>query len=175
MKKNENENLKSLQLILIVVIGFGLLINLKEIRKSQEQIYKMQINFDKVMFPVKYYKEEIKDFKKIDAKKFEELFKGKEVSVVMVGNESCGHCQRFAPILNKVSKEEKVTINYLDSSIVKKEDSEKIVKLDKQFKDNIFYTPYTVAMKEGKVIDFLPGAVNEEEIKTFFKNLKNEK
>lgn len=164
------KNIKYIEVVLIIVIGFGLLINLRQIRKAQTDLLKIQKEIHMTMYPEKYY--DVSTFKKIDYKKFMELYESKELSVVFVGSSTCSYCHRFAPVLTEVSKAKKEQVYYLEISKLKEEELLKIMELNEEFKTNFAMTPYTVAIKDKKVIKSLPGAFAKSEVEYFFDDIK---
>ena len=62
------------------------------------------------------FKTYIQDFITIDVEQAQTLLSAKEGAILFIGRATCPYCNRFAPKLHKVAKEEQVPIHFLDSS-----------------------------------------------------------
>ena len=70
---------------------------------------------------------EKKDFIIIDVDKYLEILNGDELSVVIVGRSGCEYCQIAEPILQKISKDYDLDINYLSVDTFDKEDNDRFL------------------------------------------------
>ncbi|MEI5994204.1 thioredoxin family protein [Candidatus Enterococcus mansonii] len=52
---------------------------------------------------------------KIEANQIKPLLEKKTTSFILIGNRSCGECERFKPILEEAIQETKTVVHYLDT------------------------------------------------------------
>ena len=102
------------------------------------------------------------------------LSKGKTI-VVWIGYQSCGFCQAYAPLLAQVTKEYGITANYIDLSTVTNAQVQTIVSLEgkgdwKDFAASFEGTPFTLFIKDNKVVGGINGYREANEIAKAFDN-----
>ncbi|MDD3341074.1 MAG: thioredoxin family protein [Bacilli bacterium] len=101
---------------------------------------------------------------------FEELYNKEDAFVLVIGQTGCTYCNQFKPVMNEVSKEENVTINYIDIKTLSEEDSKKLVSnIDYFDKNSSWGTPLTLVIKNKKTVADLEGYTEAKELKKFFK------
>ena len=94
---------------------------------------------------------------------YEKLLNGKDNSVVVVGQSTCGYCVQAKIILNKIAEEKDVEINYLNISYLKEEEGEKFESSLDYFEDEQWGTPLMLIVKDGKLVDIIEQLVTEDE------------
>lgn len=94
---------------------------------------------------------------------YEKLLKGKENSVVVVGQSTCGYCVQSKIILNKIAEEKDVEINYLNISYLTEEEGEKFESSLDYFEEEQWGTPLMLIVKNGKLVDIIEQLVTEDE------------
>ena len=134
MKKNKKK------IYIIGIICLILLVILLVINFKQEKSYLKEIKYDKVI----------------------EKINNKESFVLLLSQTTCSHCIAYKPTVEKVSKEYKLTIYYLETNLMNKKEAE-------NFKKYISYsgTPTTVFIINGEektVANRLNGAVEESKL-----------
>lgn len=111
---------------------------------------------------------------KIDYKKYVSLYNGDEKSVVVFARKDCSHCKDYMPLLNRISSEKKIVINYFDVSLLTDEDYDNAWKSIPNFKNildeennPVIPTPITVILQKGNLVGYLEGDVPEEILTKF--------
>lgn len=66
---------------------------------------------------IERFEKNVEDFNKIDVEEAKELLLAQEGNIIFIANEECPYCARFSPKLEKVAKENDLTIHYLYSEI----------------------------------------------------------
>lgn len=100
------------------------------------------------------------------------LSKGKTI-VVWIGYQNCGYCQAYAPLLTQVTKEYGITANYIDLTKVTQAQVQIITSLEgkgdwKNFAASFEGTPFTLIIKDNKVIGGINGYREANEIANAF-------
>ena len=113
---------------------------------------------------------EKKDFIIIDVDKYLEILNGDELSVVIVGRSGCEYCQIAEPILQKISKDYDLDINYLSVDTFDKEDNDRFLESDSYFKEKGGVATPTILIIEDKEIKTrLEGLYTTDDYISFFK------
>lgn len=105
---------------------------------------------------------------KIDFAKYQELIASEEEQIIVVGQTGCSACATAKPILSKLAGENNITINYLNLSELSDDDVTKFTSSFKEFSSD-FGTPYTIIVKDSKIVKSLQGFENEEKYKDFLR------
>ncbi|MBR6690269.1 MAG: thioredoxin family protein [Bacilli bacterium] len=113
----------------------------------------------------------------INYDKYEELINEDATNVVVVGQTTCSHCIAIKPALNKVAKEYKLEINYLNLTEMSEEEYEEFSESLKEIEYNepsfvekgSFGTPLTLIIKNGKVKHYISGARTKSQLVREFK------
>lgn len=113
-------------------------------------------------------------FNKIEASDIKSLSDGKTI-VVWLGYQGCGYCQAYAPVLAEVTKDYGITANYIDVATLTNEGLETITSLTgsgewKEFASTFTGTPFTLIIKNNKVVGGYKGAVKASQIEEAFGN-----
>jgi len=159
MKKVENKRFLVLIIVTVIIIIIGIITSLSN-NKS---------NNDKNNIKEEEETEELLLFKNIDLDQFIDTFKGDQLSIIYIGRPDCGYCQQFTPILEKVTEEYDLLVNYFNTNTITTiEDQQKYISIHGYLKGNGFSTPTILLVKDGAIYDMVPGYVEEEELKEFF-------
>ena len=111
-------------------------------------------------------------FKSIKPADIESLSKNKTI-VVWIGYQECSFCQAYAPLLTKVTKEFGITANYIDVSTITQDELNIVTALTgkgdwKEFAASFSGTPFTLIVKNNKVVGGINGYTEAENIAAAF-------
>lgn len=111
-------------------------------------------------------------FKEITIADIEKESKGKTI-VVWLGIPTCGYCQAYAPLLAEVADDYGITARYVDVAAMTQEDYDILVTLEgddeyKGFGASFTGTPFTMIIKNGKVVGGINGYVETDRIELAF-------
>lgn len=95
--------------------------------------------------------------------------KKSEPVVTVIGMTSCGHCQAYKPVIERLAEEEGFKLYFFETDALSQEDSE-IVETEYEFETFENLVPFTFIVKEGKVIAENTGFGGEAEIVKFLLN-----
>ena len=95
--------------------------------------------------------------------------KKSEPVVTVIGMTSCGHCQAYKPVIERLAEEEGFKLYFFETDALSQEDSE-IVETECEFETFENLVPFTFIVKEGKVIAENTGFGGEAEIVKFLLN-----
>ena len=95
--------------------------------------------------------------------------KKSEPVVTVIGMTSCGHCQAYKPVIERLAEEEGFKLYFFETDALSQEDSE-IVETEYEFETFENLVPFTFIVKEGKVIAENTGFGGEGEIVKFLLN-----
>lgn len=119
-------------LSILVIISIGLIINSfantyslnNDVSSSSLDTENLSKNnsadYQLKKFKKEEYEKNISTFEKISANKFKKIITDSEEKYFYFGRQSCPYCRAFVPSLSKISKQNNVTIYYIDT-----EDTEK--------------------------------------------------
>lgn len=106
-------------------------------------------------------------FTKIDIDKYLALLKSNNLSIIYIGESNSSACKLYDKILEEVSVEKNLLINYLNTDIINKEsDWNKLSSSNKIFND-IWFVPVTLLVKDGKIIDYKMEAMDKDTLIDF--------
>ncbi len=107
---------------------------------------------------------DVSKFKAINTDQFIDAYKGSETQLIYLGRPDCGYCVRFVPVLTEVQEKYKFETLYLDINTVEKNDVNRIIELNNEFftgENTAYgYTPMTLIVRDGKILDSQVGASN---------------
>lgn len=111
-------------------------------------------------------------FKAIKPEDIESLSKNKTI-VVWIGYQECGYCQRYAPLLAQVTDAYGIVANYIDLSTITQSQLDVVLSLTgkgdwKDFAASFQGTPFTLIIKNNKVIGGIDGYTEAENIAKAF-------
>ena len=99
---------------------------------------------------------------------FYSAFNGSEEKLVMIGRDNCSWCQLFKPSLDSMHDKFGLEYLYVNTNELTSGVFKKLLK-DIGVDEKEFGTPYTIVVKDGKVVDSLHGYVDEVELLSFLK------
>lgn len=169
--KNNN---KILTISLLVVIAILLIISMfvgeknTELKLSNDpkEIMENAINESS-----KVTSAEKKDFTEIDISKYLEYYSGKDKKIVLLARKTCKYCQVAEPIIQKIAKDYKLDINYLNPDNFQDGDAEKLRTSDEYFKEG-YGTPLLLIVENNKIVDKVDGLTDTAHYIEFFKKHK---
>lgn len=93
--------------------------------------------------------------------------------VVWIGLDTCGYCQAYSPLLASVSNKYGITARYIDASTMTDEDYEILTSLEgaegwENYGSSFTGTPFTMIIKNNKIIGGINGYVETEYIEEAF-------
>lgn len=96
----------------------------------------------------------------LDYSHYKKLLKSSDKSIVVIGQTSCSYCIKAKPILNEVSRDKNVKINFLNITDLSEDDAKKFSESLDYLKENQWGTPLTLIIENGKVIDSANGLLD---------------
>lgn len=103
---------------------------------------------------------DVSKFKAINTDEFIDAYNSSETQLIYLGRPDCGFCIKFVPVLTEVQEKYDFTTLYLDINTVK--DANRIIELNNDFftgeNTKYGYTPMTLIVRDGKIIDSQIGA-----------------
>lgn len=144
---------KDLILILLVIVLFGVALALTCNRKSAPS-YFSQINYSE----------------------YEEKISSGDTFMVVILRDGCSYCQKYEPILKKVSRKYEYPVYFIDIADLSEEEFNMLSEGNAYLNSNDWGTPTTLLMNGNEVIDSISGYVEEDEVVKFItkNNLVNE-
>lgn len=112
--------------------------------------------------------DEQKEFNEIDVDTYLDMYNGDEDSLVLFASPTCGYCQIAEPILKHISYQYDITINYVNTSEIDSDDSEKLVDSNDFFSQ--LGTPTLLVVSNGKIVNQVAGLVDTDSYVSFFKD-----
>lgn len=124
--------------------------------------------YNKILEKDRYYKVAA------NAKEYLDLVKSKKYTVAVIGYAGCSYCNLYLPVINKVAKENDLSIYYFDSDNYDETEFQKVINLDFEIpakcntKGEVktmtqgFAKPMTLITNNGRLVDCIKGYVKEE-------------
>lgn len=104
---------------------------------------------------------------------FQALLNNNQRNILIVGQSTCGYCAEYKPILNEIAKQQKVTINYIDITILTQKQYDDFTNSFSFFQDNPYWgTPLTLIIENKSIIDYMEGIKSETETITYYESLE---
>lgn len=94
--------------------------------------------------------------------------KKEEPVVTVIGMTSCGHCQAYKPIIQKLAEKKGFKLYFFEVDELSAEDAE-IVETEYEFETFEDLVPFTFIVKEGEVIAENTGYESESAVQEFLK------
>lgn len=108
----------------------------------------------------------------INVDKYLELYNQEDkYSVVYVARPTCDYCKLTTPIIQKIIKEYSIYMSYLNTDDFSEDDMANFIKSDELFEEG-FGTPMLLIVGDGKILDSIDGATDEEHYIDFLKKYK---
>lgn len=112
----------------------------------------------------------VKSFLKINVDDYINLLNSKQKSLIYICNPANSGCKKFTPLLETVSVNRKIKVNYLDTDTINtSEDWDKLQNSSKIY-DGTWFMPAILIVKDGKVIDYKMEVLNEKNLIKFLKD-----
>ena len=90
--------------------------------------------------------------------------------IVIIERAGCSYCQQYMPIVEEVTKEKKVAINYIDTDTLTEEEFNELSTTNKYLKKNNWGTPTTLFMLGDRIVDSIGGYVEKDSVLEFLKD-----
>ena len=90
--------------------------------------------------------------------------------IVIIERAGCSYCQQYMPIVEEVTKEKKVAINYIDTDTLTEEEFNELSTTNKYLKKNNWGTPTTLFMLGDRIVDSIGGYVDKDTVLEFLKD-----
>lgn len=99
-------------------------------------------------------------------KELDELYTSKEMVLLYVGSKNCSFCEKYNPVIEKVSSDNKFNYYYIDiTNLTNGQYRKLLAKLGKESEK--FGTPYTALIQDNKIVGDLPGFVEANDLVEF--------
>ena len=179
----ENNNSSNLLIVMGAILAVALVIGVINVRNLNTDIEKLTERVDVLEQKVNGTSSSGvgTDNQSYDTSVFKEISisdivkeSKKETIVVWLGLPSCGYCQAFAPLLADVAEEYGIKARYIDVSTMSQEDYDTLITLEGDGKyagygATFTGTPFTMFVKNGKVVGGINGYVETDSIRNAFK------
>lgn len=110
----------------------------------------------------------VNKFNKIDVDEYLSILGSKEKSIIYICDSGDG-CNKFSSVLDKVSSDRNVMINFLNTeNIISSKDWDNLESSNEMF-DDMWFMPVIMIVKDNKVISYKMETLSEKELKNFFK------
>lgn len=103
--------------------------------------------------------------------KFMNLYNSSEQHMILIGKDACSYCQAFKPNMDFMAQHYGFKYEYIDVEKLNASHYNKLLETLNLAADD-FGTPYTVVTQNGKKVDELAGAVEEDQLFSFLKKYK---
>ena len=157
----------SLLVIVLIIISF----NIED--KEQKDTLTLSNDPDTIISNAKKENSSIgenekKDFIQIDLSKYMEYYNGNEKKIVLLARPTCTYCQIAEPIIQNVSYEYNIEVNYLNTDNLTEEETNTLVHSN-EFLENNFGTPILLIISNNDIIDKVDGLTDKAHYVEFFK------
>lgn len=115
-------------------------------------------------------KEVISYVENITASKYFELKNGDENAVILLASPSCSWCQKYKPVLTKLSSDYQLPIYYLNTSSLSSDDYNSVYLSSPSISSSgsgLIPTPTTLLVKGGEEVDYISGYVEYNTVLNF--------
>lgn len=109
-----------------------------------------------------------KELNSINIDEYLEMLKGEEAKVIYIGRPTCSHCVAQKPVMENISFEYDVTINYLNTDELDDDGINKLVSSNEYFSEG-FGTPLTLIVKNDEIVDKAVGETSKTDMVNMFK------
>lgn len=95
--------------------------------------------------------------------------KNNETVVTVMGMTTCGYCQKYKPIIEKLSSSKGFNLYFFETDTLSQEDLD-VLEKTYEFKEFEGYVPFTFIVKNGEVIAEKTGLQERDELIQFLKS-----
>lgn len=109
--------------------------------------------------------ERSKYFQNISFSDVKEIMNEKESNIIYWAQPNCGFCTQFTPIVKKISYNEKIAFNYLNTANLTQDEYATMITYLSAYNEEYSSgvgTPSIIVVNDGKVVDVQVGALSEE-------------
>lgn len=104
---------------------------------------------------------------------FEILNDGEDPFILVIGQTGCSYCDKFKPVINQISKDNSVAINYIDIKKISNVEFENLINNIDYFDNKSDWgTPLTLVINKKQTVDNLSGYVGNKELRDFLNKNK---
>lgn len=164
--KEETKSKIIIAVVLIVLIGLIAILGGKKETTTAETPDMILQNAEEESKKVK--DSEKKEFTEINVDTYLEYYAGENKQIVLLARPSCHYCQIAEPLIQKISKEYDISINYLNPDNFQEEDESKFINSNEFFKEG-YGTPVLLIVSQNQIIDKVDGLTDTEHYIDFFK------
>lgn len=107
-------------------------------------------------------------FNEVTLSEYLGLIKSADKQIILVARPTCYYCQQFTPILKQAKEEMNLTINYINTDNLSKDDWTTFQESLDYLNSEEWGTPLTLIVQNEEVLDSNNGYVELETIKDFF-------
>ncbi len=107
-------------------------------------------------------------FNELSLSEYLDLIKSPDKQIILVARPTCYYCQQFTPILKQAKDEMNLTVNYVNTDNLSKEDWTTFQNSLDYLSSEEWGTPLTLIIENGEVLDTNNGYVELDTIKEFF-------
>lgn len=108
-----------------------------------------------------------KGLNQITYSEYKEMVDNDKAFIVIIERAGCSYCQMYMPLVEKVAKEKKVAITYIDTDTLSEEEVNELSTTNAYLKKNDWGTPTTLFMLGDRVVDSIGGYVEKETFEKF--------
>lgn len=181
MKKDNKTNQNEVIIIFGFIVIFALVIGIVNIRSLSDEVKKLgervtaleNNNGASGNGGAQTQGYDVSLFKQIKVSEIEADSKGKTI-VVWLGLPTCGYCQAYAPLLAEVAEDFGITARYIDVSTMTDAEFDALFKIKGKgnyvnFANSFTGTPFTMIIKDNKIIGGINGYTESQYIEQAFK------
>lgn len=118
-------------------------------------------------------KQSINYVEDITASKYFELKEGNEPAIILLASPSCSWCQKYKPVITKVSGDYELPVYYLNTGALSQDDYNNVYLSSPSISasgQGLIPTPTTLLVKGGEEVDYISGYVEYNDVVNFLIN-----
>lgn len=169
--KKKNKIIISIAVSLLIIVLIIISFNIED--KEQKNTLTLSNDPDTIISNAKKENSSIgenekKDLIQIDLNKYMEYYNGNEKKIVLLARPTCTYCQIAEPIIQNVSYEYDLEVNYLNTDELTEEETSDLIHSN-EFLENNFGTPILLIISNNDIIDKVDGLTDKAHYVEFFK------
>lgn len=156
--------------------------SIKSFSDEYEEPFIFSINNGEVITSLEGYKEysvlkrfieysnnpsDANSFNKVEINKYLSLLKSKETSIIYICESNSSACKVYNEILEEVSQEKELTINYLNTDNINTEEDWNKLSNSNEIFNNIWFVPVTMIIRNGEIVDYKMEAIDKDTLINF--------